>query len=315
MLGNPMLNPLSLAYGPIVASDLAIKGLGNALLQSAHALAFCREHKLYYVNFPFAPYARNFATARYSVLCSAPSFPWFPISPQARKPLRGLARRLHAALGSPGRVRTIEIEWTEEVRMDEAAFMELVGGEWLVALRGWRFRAPLLVKKHARALRQYFRPIAAIRRHVRQKLVACRSASDVVIGLHVRLGDYRKFLGGRFFYPEEAYVQIAKHVLTLFPGQRVHFFVCSDCEPELLRCSALPVAFSVGAQGTPVEDLYALAGCDYLIGPPSTFSLWASFYGQVPIFHIESVDARPARTDFRASDDLVWKYDDACILF
>jgi hypothetical protein len=35
-----------------------------------------------------------------------------------------------------------------------------------------------------------------------------------------------------------------------------------------------------------IEDLYALASCDYIIGPPSTFSQWASFYGNVPRYMV-----------------------------
>ncbi|MFN5837557.1 MAG: hypothetical protein ACK47J_12755, partial [Pseudanabaena sp.] len=35
-----------------------------------------------------------------------------------------------------------------------------------------------------------------------------------------------------------------------------------------------------------IEDLYSMAKCDYLIGPPSTYSMWASFYGMVPLLHI-----------------------------
>jgi len=35
-----------------------------------------------------------------------------------------------------------------------------------------------------------------------------------------------------------------------------------------------------------IEDLYTLASCDYIIGPPSTFTMWASFYGRVPLYKI-----------------------------
>ena len=36
-----------------------------------------------------------------------------------------------------------------------------------------------------------------------------------------------------------------------------------------------------------IEDLYALSICDYILGPPSTFSMWASFYGGVPLRFIK----------------------------
>jgi len=36
----------------------------------------------------------------------------------------------------------------------------------------------------------------------------------------------------------------------------------------------------------PVGDLFALASCDYIIGPPSTFSIFASYFGDVPLYVI-----------------------------
>ena len=37
----------------------------------------------------------------------------------------------------------------------------------------------------------------------------------------------------------------------------------------------------------PVEDMYSLSKCDYIIGPYSSFSAWASFYGEVPYCMLE----------------------------
>jgi hypothetical protein len=47
------------------------------------------------------------------------------------------------------------------------------------------------------------------------------------------------------------------------------------------------------SRGSAVEDLYSLARCDYLLGPPSTFSLWASFYGNVPLHQMASAGLAP----------------------
>ncbi len=62
--------------------------------------------------------------------------------------------------------------------------------------------------------------------------------------------------------------------------------------------------------GQLVEDMYSLAGCHYLLGPPSTFTLWASFYGEVPRYSL----ARPPRSlswdEFRICRDR-WEPDEA----
>lgn len=47
-----------------------------------------------------------------------------------------------------------------------------------------------------------------------------------------------------------------------------------------------------------IEDLYALSKCDYIFGPPSTFSMWASFYGEVPLKFFETTNEKFSLNDF-----------------
>jgi hypothetical protein len=49
------------------------------------------------------------------------------------------------------------------------------------------------------------------------------------------------------------------------------------------RSLPAPVYFPAGNPG---EDLYALSTCNYLIGPPSTFSLMAAFYRDANVYWI-----------------------------
>ena len=39
-----------------------------------------------------------------------------------------------------------------------------------------------------------------------------------------------------------------------------------------------------------INDLYAFSKCDYIIGVVSTFTLWASFFGNVPLCSINKID-------------------------
>jgi hypothetical protein len=56
---------------------------------------------------------------------------------------------------------------------------------------------------------------------------------------------------------------------------------------------------SVKGNNQELEDMYALAGCDYIIGPPSTFSMWASFIGKVPLFHLHDREINFSLSDFK----------------
>ena len=112
---------------------------------------------------------------------------------------------------------------------------------------------------------------------------------DLLIGVHIRGGDYKKFEGGKWFYTPEQYYDKIKEVasLDIFAGKRLGFVICTNEKNVSFPVSS---GFSVfNEERHFVEDLYLLAKCDYIIGPPSTFSIWASFYGGVPLHFIHNL--------------------------
>ena len=42
--------------------------------------------------------------------------------------------------------------------------------------------------------------------------------------------------------------------------------------------------------GYPVENLYSLSKCDFLVGPPSSYIGWSAFYANKPLLTIEDYD-------------------------
>ena len=126
-----------------------------------------------------------------------------------------------------------------------------------------------------------------------------RQVAEVIIGVHLRQGDYRTWKQGQYFFPPERYATWMRELAAQFPGRKVAFFVCSDEPRQASEFTGLTVA--IGA-GPPVVDLYALAGCDYVLGPPSSFSQWASFYGNEPLLFLEGGDQRIDRGHFQVSD-------------
>jgi hypothetical protein len=53
-------------------------------------------------------------------------------------------------------------------------------------------------------------------------------------------------------------------------------------------------------------DLYALAKYDYILGPLSSYSQWASFYGNKPLYQLSGSKDRLDHGKFRVSylDDI-----------
>lgn len=70
-------------------------------------------------------------------------------------------------------------------------------------------------------------------------------------------------------------------------GKKCIFLICSN---EPVNETNYPTALQlITGNRHFITDLHCLAACDAIIGAPSTFSLWASFYGKVPYVHIQNV--------------------------
>ena len=83
--------------------------------------------------------------------------------------------------------------------------------------------------------------------------------------------------------------------ITLFSDKKIVFLICSD---QVWKESDFQ-GFNVQlAKGQIIEDLYSLSKCDYILGAPSTYSAWASFYGNVPLYHIVHQKNEIKSTDF-----------------
>ncbi len=147
-------------------------------------------------------------------------------------------------------------------------------------------------------LKEMFTPSNAIRNYCLTKLNQIKIHHDIVIGLHIRYGDYRVHENGKYFYELEQYRRKAEEILAGF-GQdhSVALFVASNESIDLGVFYGLN-PFSLEAGGA-TSDLFMLSQCDYIIGPPSTYSAWASFYGQKPIYFIENMTDKVSIHDFK----------------
>lgn len=166
----------------------------------------------------------------------------------------------------------------------------------VVILHGWVDVFEKLDKGQAGAIRNYFVIKDEHQKNVESVVNKARQQGEILVGVHIRHGDYRRFRKGKYFYTLETYVKLLNQIQAFFPGKRVSFLICSNepQDPEVL--AGLKYVFGPGHR---VEDLYALAKCDYLIGPPSTYTMWASFYGQVPLYMIEDAEYKFGLTDFK----------------
>ena len=96
-----------------------------------------------------------------------------------------------------------------------------------------------------------------------------REKCEVLVGVHIHHGDYKYWRAGKYFYNVPIYVKLMHEVTTLFEGQKVGFLVWSDVVHDRGAFASLNYRFS---NNHLIEDMYAFAQCDYLMGPPSTYT-------------------------------------------
>ena len=271
--------------------------LGNRLFLFAHLVANAAEHGYALANPSFNGYARFFrapATGNFGGLPIRVS-----VTPDARRErwldrLFGLVQRprifaalhrLRRRLPAPALPELLYLDDEHGYDLNNAGYLRLARSPKPVLLHGWCFRDRPNLRKHAPLIRELFQLTEPHRAAVAATLTAARHGADVLVGIHIRRGDYATYCHGRYYYDDATYYRAMRAVAAQFPaGTRVAFLVAaSDTPPPASAFSGLTVHF---ASGHFVEDLYALAGCDYLLGPPSSYSMWASFYGEVPLLHL-----------------------------
>src|ERR1051326_938612 len=194
-------------------------------------------------------------------------------------------------------IRQIPIrDWVTEINLGDPQLLAAAKPGQLLLLRGWLFRDIPAVQKHADEIRKFFRPREEYLQNVEAIIKRAREGVDVLVGVHIRHGILYYANVREYFYPTVRYVEMMHEIVGLFPNQRVGFLICSDWpqDPELF--SRFRVSFGSNHL---IEDLYAFARCDYLVGPPSTFTVWASFYGNVPLNVIRDPNQTQSIADFQ----------------
>lgn len=266
--------------------------LGNRLFLYAHMIAAAKHYNTTVANPCFAEYAHLFCHTQSDLWCR------YPVVAKTNSPSlrqrRWLAKsvylssRMLAIVGLRSYpLNIIRLKGDEACDLGGDEFAALARDNRHVLAQGWKFRSNELMHKHADAIRSHFQILPEHQTNVDATVAKIRNQADVVVGVHIRHGDYKTFEGGKYFYSVEHYAKRMRQVTDQFSGQRVAFLVCSNAEMTPSDFAGLNVHYGTGHI---VEDMYSFAQCDLLIGPPSTYTGWASFYGSVPRCELTSVD-------------------------
>lgn len=269
--------------------------LANRLFLFAHFIAFAIENNMSIMNPSFDEYADLFEFSSKDLLCRYPPQKFFINN---AKLIRCFIFRLcnkafSVSLKHNIRNRfltTVLLKSSKEAfDLDNPANITFLKFPHLAMVGGWLFRCPLAFRKHSNRIRALFNPRPPFLRNVDNLMAKIRASSDIVIGIHIRRGDYKNFENGNYFFDLKEYLGTMHQLEEIFNKTKVGFLIQSN---ERLDSSLYDKpSYYFGTQNI-IEDLYAFSKCDYLFGPPSTYSMWASFCGKVPLYVIKDMNSK-----------------------
>lgn len=232
----------------------------NRLFQSLHFHAYCLEHKIHF---------------------------WNPT-------MLGL---LHRSIPLPDQLGDvlnnyflkIPLNWSKRffpklLSVDPGNISSPIG---LVA--GWQYRSLALTQKYHSTLARFYqikKPLSSDAINFLNFLERKKHMGSVMVGLHVRRGDYKDFYGGKYYYQDLDYLKWGNQIREYYSksfSKDVYIVVCSNeaSTPKCGQDSTSTYSWFV--------DLKIFQKCDLLIGPPSTFTAWASYVSQIPCIHFHDV--------------------------
>ncbi len=256
----------------------------NNILQYSHVYAWGREH------------GRSTLSMRFAY-----KYKYFKISHQAKHNFLSYVLAKYAS--KAGLLKTVTFDMPGEPTNEKERDMLTRRN---VIVEGWEVRFYDLFLKYKDEIIDLFSFDKKISHKVADFVARTSKGSDLKLGLHIRRGDYVRWQKGRYFYDDATYVSVVNRFVSLFPDKKVTVYICGN-DPSLDKdfyrqnIRGAEVVFPDGDQA---EDLCLFSMCDYLVGPPSTFTLVASMYRDLPLWWIDNKDAAPSLDKFHKFDYL-----------
>jgi hypothetical protein len=270
--------------------------LANRIFHFAKFLAYSYEHHVAVVNPAFDDYARYFCKTKAQWVPASNGF-----SGNASRNFIALiyhgsyimGRLLHKLQVDSKFMSVTYLDWHEKYDLDEDKKLRTAGFHFV---QGWGFNAARLVDRHKNKIIEFFRPENNLEHKIDDYFQRFNIGKRWV-GVHIRHGDYQFFEGGKYFYDLTQYKTAMRSLAEKHSD--LHFLICTN--NKSISQSNFDELTVTLAPGHELMDLYLLAKCNYIMGPPSTYSLWASFYGNVPLYQIKNVERGIDFTDFKLS--------------
>lgn len=251
-----------------------IKGCGNhsnRLFQSIHFEAFCLENKI-----PFSSICFEDMKFLYNL---------------KRNPFNNLFRFIIYALYFTKLLKVINFSTEETSQLYE----DLLKKRKNVFVYGWFFRRENLTIKYRNIFQKKYSLSPSLYKDNKFVIdsLSKKSSNEIILGVHLRRGDYKEWQNGKYYFENKVFDDYINHFTKINNENKVKIILFSNENLEYEESETLYISHEQW-----FIDQYIMSKCDYLIGPPSTFTGWASYIGEVPLLCMEKKEAHFLMNDF-----------------
>ena len=259
--------------------------LGNRLHTHVNALAWCKKNKFNLLNLSFSNYSCHFyssynhnAGMYYSdkdILTFVFSFPFFHSFLNKFFLSKKWINRFSFFLYD---VNNTILNKSQKDVLDTLR----KSGRKINIVHEWDLHCPNALTQNANWIRKIMTPSDYYVKRAENHIKSLKKNFDYIVGVHARRGDYKHYQEGRHYHSWKDYKKWIIQIISIFKCEgcsNIGFLLCSNEAPNKEIFEDLPMYFS--DENSMMTDMHMLSLCDFIIGPPSSFSTWVSWHGKV----------------------------------
>ncbi|MCL2073641.1 MAG: hypothetical protein FWH18_06960 [Marinilabiliaceae bacterium] len=278
----------------------------NRLIQNLHFEAFCKEYGIEYLNPTFKD------SDFYISPCSTKTnffIQFLQINFLGKLFHRSrIVRKIFSVAWLISKIKLIKyIDFDrfkiKNFKESEKMLLKAFEKNKTVYVSGFYFRVPELIEKFRDefSTRYALKPLYYENNDFYKKVIELKKSENILIGVHIRRGDYKKWLKGKFYFEDnvyEKYIEIFKQKLSEKGKKIIVFILFSNEKTGFTENKNLLISNELW-----YIDQFIMSLCDILIGPHSSFSMWANYLGKNCLFFIRGFNENPEKPfiDFRHS--------------
>lgn len=257
--------------------------LANQLWNFVSIYAYCLEKGYVLINPTFKDYAKNFEQFKDNSLLS----PNLKLPNFLNKNWATIFMNICLKINSKVKIGTI-LQTGED---SDAIILPPTNNKFkidtpIAFFNGWLFRNNEGMKKFGNEIRYKFRPTSEYQKII-DDFYSALDQSKMKIAIHIRRTDYKQHLDGKYYFEIEEYKKVMKKLLNEYKKKSPLFVIFSDedrSEEEFSEFKDVVIS-----KNPFIVDLFLLSRCDLIVGPPSSFTQFAAWYGETKLRPIENI--------------------------